>query len=144
MLSGLWYTTLKMMRFLFRFGSKVLVISIIILTIYVVRKLFSTWKNWRKKRSILPANNIVHDKSKTPPKYNTLALNPEIINFKSKCIIFLTVFIVCFPAIKIYYWSYANGQPEWSEFQFFSMDFINTFCAISCWTMHCLCPVFQI
>ena len=121
-MSGLWYTTLKMMRFLFRFGSKVLVISIIILTIYVVRKLFSTWKNWRKKRSILPASNIVHDQSTTPPKYNTLALNPEIINFKSKCIIFLTVFIVCFPAIKIYYWSYANGQPEWSEFQFFSMD----------------------
>ena len=50
-----------------------------------------------------------------------MALNPEIINFKSKCIIFLAVIIVCFPAIKIYYWSYEN-QPEWSEFEFWAMD----------------------
>ena len=97
-----------------------LAISIIVLTIYVVRKLFSTWMNWRKNRTILPASSSVFVQS-TPPKYNTMALNPEIINFKSKCIIFLAVVFLCFPAIKIYYWSYQN-QPEWSKFQFWAMD----------------------
>ena len=106
-----------------RFGSKLIGILIMVFSIFILRKSFSKWKTWKKQqRIILPTtsdnsgNIIIHS------KYNNITLNPEIINFKMHLVVFLVVMIVCFPAYNFYYLSYANGQPEWSEFQFFSMD----------------------
>ena len=94
-----------------------------VFSIYILRKSFSKWRTWKKhQRMILPTtsnnsgNIIIHS------KYNNISLNPEIINFKMHLVAFLVVMFVCFPACNFYYLSYANGQPEWSEFQFFSMD----------------------
>ena len=103
-----------------RFGSKLIGILIMVFSIYILRKSFSKWKTWRKQRIILPTNS--HNLGNTYSKYNNISLNPEIINFKMHLIVFLVVMIVCFPAFNFYYLSYANGQPDWSEFGFFSMD----------------------
>ena len=89
--------------------------------IYILRRSVAKFVLWKKKKQNLPKIHPVLPNNNIQNNFNNAALNSEIITFKTSLLTILFAPFLSLPAIYFYY--FTKNRPEWTEFQYYLMDF---------------------